>query len=168
MDFVPKVEVLKESLGWPDIREHLGDENEYANVSIFPTEEAGNSIFILMGPKREFGGCVGFGGWHYHPDSWEDAEPTIVAILCGELGVIEGLNGRGQYRQGSLGRKGDWPETLGRDIKSLRLVFFDEPPESVAIDFTKYYQGKHLWVRKDVKQRSEKFCREYGMEIPEF
>lgn len=168
MDRIPKIENLQQSLCWPRIEQHLGGEQEVSYVSVLPSGENGESIFILMSQDRAFGGYVGFGEWHYHPDTWEEAEPTVFALLCGEMGVIEGLNARGQYRQGGLGQKGDWPETLGRDIKMLRHVFFDETPETVTIDFSRYYRGKHLWVRKDVKERSEKLFRELGLEIPDF
>ncbi|PQO31060.1 hypothetical protein C5Y96_11920 [Blastopirellula marina] len=168
MDRIPTIEDLRQSLCWPHIEEHLGDEQEISHISILPSQEQGESIFVLMDQNRGFGGYVGFGPWHYHPDTWEDAEPTVFSLIYGEVGVIEGLNSRGEYREGRLGQKGDWPETLGRDIKKLRHVFFDQPPETVTIDFTQYHRGKHLWVRQDVKERTENLCREHGMELPDF
>lgn len=168
MDRIPKIEDLRQALCWPHIEEHLGDEQNYAHVSILPSHEEGESIFVLMDGNREFGGYVGFGSWHYHPDTWEDAVPTVFEMICGEIGVIEGRNAQGKYREGCLRGKDDWPDTIGLDIKTFHQIFFDQPPQKVTIDFTQYFRGKHLWVRKDVKERTEKFCREHGMEIPTF
>ena len=49
---------------------------------------------------------------------------------------------------------------LGKDIKQLRRVFFERPPATEAVDFSRYIEDEHTFVERRFKARVDRMNKQ--------
>jgi hypothetical protein len=110
---------------------------------------------------------LGFGQWHYHPATIDDAIETAQKLISGELCLVEELDAAGKSRGGGLLAPDGVPDTMTKQTVSLRRKFFDREPIIEAIDFSRYFEGQHIWLLHEKKAEIDRIWRENGMPIEE-
>src|SRR5690349_7812315 len=142
------LEQLKRKVGWQNItfqRDAASyDGNQYF-VCVFklhPDNTDWPTINLYFDGDVTLLDPLGFSHWHAHYDRGEDKRRNLIdalkavrAFVSGKVCLVEELNAKGEYRGGSVLLRNEIPPILGKDIHSLRRVFFNQPPMPEEIDF---------------------------------
>ena len=158
---------LRERLGWPSVDEETNAEYKLAYLFVRPTRTGLDSIYFCLDEHRSSIVQFGFSEWHYHPEEIDEAVETARLLIRGERCVVEERDATDKYRASGLYPPQGFPDTLRKEAASLRRVFFDRDPVVEAIDFGRYFRGKHIWLSHERKAEAERAYREAGMELPE-
>ena len=158
---------LRELLGWPDVDEGANAEYKMVYLNVLPTRAGLDPIDFGLDESRTSIEHLGFGSWHYHPETIDEAIETARLLIRGERCLVEELDAAGKSRGGELHTPDGLPDTMSKQIASLRRVFFDREPIIEAIDFSRYFEGKHIWLSHEKKAEIDRIWRENGMPIEE-
>ena len=66
-------------------------------------------------------------------------------------------------RGGGLHTPDGLPDTMSKQTASLRRVFFDREPIVEAIDFSRYFEGQHIWLSHEKQAEIDRIHRDAGM-----
>jgi hypothetical protein len=172
------LERLKKRTGWnhialeSDSYEVAGVRHTTQRFSLLASQKSWPTIDLYFDEHFRCLDPLGFSKWHAHYDKWTDPRRNLVdalravreLVVC-QLGLIEQLDKAGKYWGGGVASPGAIPPTLGKNIKRLRRVYFDRAPEFEEIDFSRYWEGKHLFVEKNYKEATEQLLRENHIPI---
>ena len=154
---------LRERLGWPSVHEETNEEHELVYLLVRPTRAGLDSIDFGLDEDRSSIEHFGFGPWHYHPETIDEAIETARLLIRREQCLVEELDAAGKSRGGGLHTPDGLPDTMTKQTVSLRRVFFDREPVVEAIDFGRYFEGKHIWLSHEKKAEIDRIWRENGM-----
>lgn len=162
------VEQLRERLGWNDIREKRMPDYEMCWFSVVPDDESLPSVDFLFDDKVEFLVQVGSGEWHYHPDEIDDAIDLVLNLIYHETCILEERNKKGECSGSGVVAANEVMHTLRLDADHFIRRFFGQQPVREAIDFSRYFKGKHIYIDLKHKADSDAMWTSLGMPPPEF
>lgn len=158
---------LRERLGWPNVDEDTNAEYKLIYLNVRPTRAGLDAIYFCLDEDRSSMVQFGFGDWHNHPDEIDEAVEIARLLISGERCVVEERDATGKCWGSGLYAPDGFPDTLRKDVASLRRVFFDREPVVEAIDFGRYFEGKHIWLSHEKKAEIDRIHREAGMPLEE-
>jgi hypothetical protein len=159
---------LRDRLGWPGVDEEANEQNGLVYLSVRPTRDDRESIYFCLDESRSFVQQFGFGEWHCHPDEVAEAVEMARSLIRGERCLVEERDAVGKYCGSGLYPADGLPDTLRKEVASLRRVFFDREPAAERIDLGRYFQGKHISILHEHKAETERAYREVGMAVPDW
>ena len=159
---------LGKRLGWPDVDKEVNVESGLVYLNIRPTRPDLEPIYFCMDEGQSFIQQFGFGEWHSHPNEIAEAVETARLLIRGERCVVEERDAAGKYCGSRLHPPDGLRDTLIKKTASLRRIFFNREPIAEAIDFGRYFRGKHIWLSHERKAESEEMYRKIGMPVPEW
>lgn len=159
---------LRHRLNWPAVDEQVSAQYCAVFLNIRPPSPDLASIDCCLDEGRTSVDRLGFGEWHYHPETLAEAVEMARQLVRGEKCVVEERDAAGAYRGSGPYAPDGLPDRLHRDTASLRRVFFGREPVAEAIDFGRYFRGKHFWVSHERKAEVERLYREIGQPAPEW
>ena len=154
---------LQERLGWPDVEEETNAEYKLVYLLVRPKGAGLDSIDFGLDENRTSIEHFGFGQWHYHPETIDEAIETARLLIRGERCLVEEMDAADKSRGGGLHTPDGLPDTMSKQTASLRRVFFDREPVVEAIDFGRYFEGQHIWLSHEKKAEIDRIHREAGM-----
>jgi hypothetical protein len=170
---------LKRKVRWQNItfekatESYDGGQYSVCVFKLLPNDASWPTINLYFDGEVTCLDPLGFSHWHAHYDSWGDERRNLIdalravrALVLGNVCLVEELDGDAKYRGSSILPPNELPRTLGKDVHSLRRVFFNRPPIHEEIDFSKYWVGKHLLVEWSEKKEMEKICEENDIPNP--
>src|SRR4051812_9757801 len=132
-----------------------------------PRQDVLDSVYIYLDENWEIVDCVAFAHWHGHFEGAADEEQNTRkafqmarALVHRKRCIIEEYDANGRCLGSAAVAPRAVPDTLCRTTVRLRRVFFGLPPANEAIDFSRYFRGRHLWIEKSRKEESERFWRQ--------
>jgi hypothetical protein len=162
------VDQLRERLGWDDVREETLAEYSMRLFRVVPADESLPSIDFLFDDSVSFLQQLGSGRWHCHPNEVDDAVEMARKLVRHELCILEKRNRQGEYRGSGPVPPDAILDTLGHDADHFVRRFFGSPEVREAIDFSRYYKGKHLYIELNRKAEAEKVWKSIGGPIPQW
>lgn len=172
------LEQLRKRTRWNDIvlesepHEAAGVRHITRRFRLLPSQAAWPSIDLYFDAHFRFLDPLGFSQWHAHYDSWTDPRRNLVEALRAvrdlvvrNVGVVEQLDEMQKYWGSAILAPGEIPATINKNIKRFRRVYFDRAPEFEEIDFSRYWEGKRLFVEKNYKAETETLLREHNIPI---
>jgi hypothetical protein len=156
---------LQKRLRWPNVvleqhEESLPDGvSRFSILRVLPSDPAWSAIDFVLDEDLLCIHSVNFSEAHWHYESWTDERRNLVAasrdvakLVHGQLCLVEELDAEHRYCAGHMLGPQGIPEILRKRTRSLRRTFFDRQPYFEEVDYSRYLEEKHFFIRKDFRE----------------
>ncbi|MES2572354.1 MAG: hypothetical protein V4710_20155 [Verrucomicrobiota bacterium] len=156
------LERLKKQIGYDQIAEERrsytlqgGSIYYVRDFMIRPADSSLPFIYFVSDDEVTSLEQLGFSEWHGHFDSKPTEAARVRAaikltrqLISHDFCCVEELNGDGKCRGSSILRPTGIPDTLTKDIRQLRRMFFGQVAIIEPVDFSRYREDEHIFVER--------------------
>lgn len=153
---ITTVSEIREQLRWPDVREDHLAEHAMRIIRAIPSNPDLPSVDLGFDEDMSYLEYQGFGCWHWHPSSIEEAVGEARKIIHRERCLLEVWSDQDQLCQSVPVPCDGIPDKLSLNAHYFVRSFFGEKGVREAIDFHRYYKGSHGYVEFGHKAEMEK------------
>jgi hypothetical protein len=163
---------LQKRLRWPNVVLEQHEESfphgvsRYSVLKVLPSDPKWRAIDFVLDEELLYIHSVNFSETHWHYESWTDERRNLVAatrdvakLVHGQFCLVEELDAEHQYCAGHMLEAGGMPEILRKRTHSLRRTFFDRQPYLEEVDYSRYLEEEHFFIRKDFREELNAIAR---------
>jgi hypothetical protein len=169
------LELARELLQYRNVVQYRHPEVDGYIFSALPEDARQWTVDLYFNDTCDVVDIVSFGHWHAHCDTAENEEENITraiatarSLVHRETCVLDECGAEGRYLGSSIVDPTGLPETISKDAQFLRRVVFGQAPRDEAIDYSRYYRGRYIWITLSRKEEIERIYREHDMALPEW